>query len=71
MLYPSIDSLIDMVESKYFLVNVTAMRARRLQEGAKRMSKVKTNKNVTVALNEIADKQITYSHTKETAKNKL
>ena len=70
MLYPSIDLLTDKVESKYFLVNAIAMRARRLQDGANRISKVKTNKNVTVAMNEIADKQITYSHTKETAENK-
>lgn len=71
MLYPSIDSLTDMVESKYSLVNATAMRARRLQDGANRISKVKTNKNVTLALNEIADKQITYSQTVETAKTKI
>lgn len=61
MLYPSIDSLNDMVESKYYLVNIAAMRARLLQDGAKRKSSVKTNKNVTVALNEISDKQITFT----------
>lgn len=66
MLYPSIDSMTDMAESKYYLVVMAATRARRLQEGAKRISKVETNKNVTVALNEIFDKQITFSHTKET-----
>ena len=71
MLYPPIDSLTDMIESKYYLVNMAATRARRLQEGAKRISNVKTNKNVTVALNEIFDKQITFSHTKETKRNKI
>lgn len=70
MLYPSIDSL-NAIESKYSLVNMAATRARRLQEGAKRISTVKTNKNVTVALNEIFDKQITFTHVKETPGNKI
>lgn len=65
MLYPSIDSLLSMGESKFDLVVMVAARARQLQRGAKRVSTVATNKNVTVALNEIFDKQITFSNTTE------
>lgn len=68
MLYPSIDSLSE-IGSKYDLVNIAATRARRLQEGAKRISKVKTNKNVTVALNEIFDGQIQFFHTRDTKRS--
>lgn len=68
MLYPSIDSLSE-IGSKYDLVNIAATRARRLQEGAKRISKVKTNKNVTVALNEIFDRQIQFFHTRDTKRS--
>lgn len=68
MLYPSIDSLSE-IGSKYHLVNIAATRARRLQEGAKRISKVKTNKNVTVALNEIFDRQIHFFHTRDTKRS--
>lgn len=61
MLYPSIESLTNIVGNKFYLVNMAGMRARHLQDGAKRISEVKTNNNVTVALNEISDKQITFS----------
>ncbi|WAH35287.1 DNA-directed RNA polymerase subunit omega [Alicyclobacillus dauci] len=65
MLYPSIDSLTDMFGSKFSIVIMAAMRARQLQAGAKRLSNVETSRNVTIALNEIHDKQISFYQTTE------
>lgn len=56
MLYPSIDKLLDMVDSKYTLVIAAAKRARHLNEteGAKPYLEHHTNvKNVGIALEEI------------------
>lgn len=64
VLYPSIDALTEKADSKYYLVVMAARRARQLQSGAERKSTVETNKNVTVALNEINDDLIKFSHTK-------
>jgi len=58
MLYPSIDYLTTLADSKYTLVVAAARRARQLQEGAKPLVTVPSNKNVTIALAEIATKTI-------------
>lgn len=65
MLYPSIDALMDKADSKYFLVVAAAKRARQLQEGSDRLVPVHTNKDVTVALNEIFQEKVRYVRTKE------
>ncbi|GIM47524.1 DNA-directed RNA polymerase subunit omega [Collibacillus ludicampi] len=65
MLYPSIDRLMKLADSKYTLVVAAAKRARQLQDGAEKLVKVQTNKNVTVALNEIAEEKIKFVRTKE------
>jgi DNA-directed RNA polymerase subunit omega len=52
-------------DSKYFLVVAAAKRARQLQEGAERLVAVNTNKEVTVALNEIFQEKVRYVRTKE------
>jgi DNA-directed RNA polymerase subunit omega len=61
MLYPSIDSLMTKIDSKYSLVSVAAKRARKMQLNAKpQMTKYVSHKNVGKALEEIHADQLTY-----------
>lgn len=60
MIYPSIDQLIDKVDSKYTLVIAAAKRARMLNEDAPRLVVSDSTKNVSVALEEIATGKISY-----------
>ncbi|GAK04654.1 DNA-directed RNA polymerase omega subunit [Geomicrobium sp. JCM 19037] len=58
MLYPSIDSLLKRIDSKYSLVTISAQRARALQEteeGSQGVEKPVSRKYVGVALEEIED----------------
>ncbi len=65
MLYPSIDSLVKLVDSKYTLVVVTAKRARKLQAKSASQPGSSTTKNVSRALWEISDGKIHFTRTKE------
>jgi DNA-directed RNA polymerase subunit omega len=60
MLYPSIDELTRKVDSKYSLVVAVAKRARQLQEGARPLTVVRSNKHVSMALQEIAEDLVTF-----------
>ncbi|MBS4032155.1 MAG: DNA-directed RNA polymerase subunit omega [Clostridiales bacterium] len=60
MIYPSIDQLINKVDSKYTLVIAAAKRARMLNEDAPRLVETKSTKDVSVALEEIATDKISY-----------
>ncbi|WP_216828040.1 DNA-directed RNA polymerase subunit omega [Alkalihalobacterium elongatum] len=63
MLYPSIDSLLDKLDSKYTLVTVSSKRAREIKEDAKRgplVVKPVSHKPVGVALEEIVQDQLQY-----------
>ncbi|WP_026692086.1 DNA-directed RNA polymerase subunit omega [Peribacillus kribbensis] len=54
MLYPSIDSLLNKIDSKYSLVSVAAKRARQLQEkDDSKLQNVVSHKKVGKALEEI------------------
>lgn len=54
MLYPSIDDMLKMVDSKYILVVAASKRARQLREGAKSdLPKPKSYKQVGIALEEL------------------
>lgn len=54
MLYPSIDELLEKVDSKYTLVVAASRRARELRDGApSRLSQPKSHKHVGIALEEI------------------
>ncbi|MCX7746848.1 MAG: DNA-directed RNA polymerase subunit omega [Clostridia bacterium] len=64
MIYPSINSLMDKVDSRYTLVVATAKRARQLADGAHKLTKCNSEKPVTVAINEISEDKITYVRTK-------
>ena len=58
MIYPHADKL-DALESKYALVIVAAKRSRQIKEGARRYTDSKSANPLTLALEEIADGQIT------------
>lgn len=55
MLYPSIDTLLEKIESKYSLVTIASKRARELDGGSMQMLEdYKSYKNVGKALEEVA-----------------
>ena len=65
MIYPSIDDLLKKVDSKYTLVIAASKRARQLRDGSRPTSQISSNKEVTVALKEIAKGNIVYERTKD------
>lgn len=65
MIYPSIDKLMTKVDSKYTLVIAAAKRARMLNENAPRLVESKSLKDVSVALEEIAEGKISYERLKK------
>lgn len=65
MCFPSIDSLVKKVDSKYTLVTLAADRSRELTDGQPPLiPDAKNKKPVTVALEEIYRDKITYSFDK-------
>jgi len=65
VIYPSIDTLINKVDSKYTLVIAAAKRARMLNEGARRMVDSHSMKDVSIALEEISMGKIGYERLKK------
>ncbi|MBT9167607.1 MAG: DNA-directed RNA polymerase subunit omega [Syntrophomonadaceae bacterium] len=65
MIYPSIDTLINKVDSKYTLVIAAAKRARMLSEGARRLVDSNSIKDVSIALEEINLGKIGYERLKK------
>lgn len=58
MIYPSIDKLLNIVESKYELVHISARRSKQIaKEGYLQMppAKYKSSKNIGRALEEVAE----------------
>lgn len=64
MIYPTLSSLLEKVDSKYTLVVAVAKRARQLVDGQPRLTKVDSNKPVTIAINEINENKIIYERNK-------
>lgn len=64
MIEPSINMLLEKADSRYTLVILAAKRARQIAEGAHKLTKCKSDKPVTVAVNEIGEDKITYVRTK-------
>lgn len=64
MKQPSLDVLMDKVDSKYTLVVEAAKRAREITEGSVPLVEVESNKPVTIALEEIATDKIKFERTK-------
>jgi len=61
MLYPSIDRMLQKVDSKYTLVVAASRRARMLRDGSKTdMQAPKSHKYVGVALEEIYNDHVRY-----------
>lgn len=64
MIHPSLDILVNKVDSKYTLVVLAAKRAREIMNGSTPLVDSKSNKQVTVALEEVAQNKISYERTK-------
>ena len=65
MVNPSTDTLMTKVDSRYGLVVCAAKRARQLLAGAEQLDELQSTKNVTNALEEIAEDKIHYVIKKE------
>ena len=66
MIYPSIDKLVDKLESKYILVALASKRARGLRENEKdiKIQKPQSHKFVGIALEEIMEDQLKFEKVK-------
>lgn len=64
MIYPTLSSLLEKVDSKYTLVVAVAKRARQLTDGQPKLTKAESNKPVTIAIHEIFEDKITYERNK-------
>ncbi|MBP1763806.1 MAG: rpoZ 2 [Firmicutes bacterium] len=64
MIKPSLDELVKKVDSKYTLVVLAAKRAREIMGGQTILVEARSNKPVTVALEELDADKITYERTK-------
>lgn len=64
MIHPSLDSLVQQVDNKYTLVVLAAKRAREIANGNVTTTHSKSNKPVTLALEEILLSHVTYERTK-------
>lgn len=64
MIYPPLDVLLKKVDCKYTLAVFAAKRAREITNGENALIESKSNKPVTVALEEIAQGKIIYQRTK-------
>ena len=60
MLYPSINEIRKIADSRYTLVILAAKRARDIIEGKPKLTEVDIEKPVSIAANEIAEDLITY-----------
>lgn len=65
MIYPSIDELVERVDSKYTLVIAAAKRARQILDGSPITVETDSIKDVTIALEEVAQNKLEYEKTKE------
>lgn len=61
MLYPPVADLLKNVSSRYLLVNVVAHRARQIAVEAEAFQEELPEKPVTLAIQEVADEQLTAS----------
>jgi DNA-directed RNA polymerase subunit omega len=64
MIEPSLDDLVKKLDSKYTLVVLAAKRAREIMSGSTPLVDCKSNKPVTIALEELAAGKITFERTK-------
>lgn len=62
MLNPSFDHVLEKGDSRYTLVMLTAKRARQIVEGSEPLVDTKSNKPVTVAIEEIIEGKVKYKN---------
>lgn len=60
MIYPTLTSLMEKIDSKYTLVVAVSKRARQIVEGEEPLIKVESQKPVTIAVHEIAQGKVGY-----------
>ena len=67
LIKPTLESLMEKVDSKYTLVTLAAKRARELTDGEPCLAESThaTDKPVSLAFYEIAEGEVTYKRTKE------
>lgn len=65
MLYPSLSSLLEKVDSRYKLVNVIAHRARELSAAAEENQEPLTKKAVSLAIDELSSGKLVCSQNSE------
>lgn len=67
MIYPTLNSLMTKVDSKYTLVVAVAKRARQLVAGEKPVIDIEgaAERPITTAIREVDEGLVTYKHTKE------
>lgn len=68
MIFPSIDDLMRNMDSKYTLVVTVAKRARQLVDGASKLTNSDSDKLVTIAIDEVHERKITYTCAKNEKK---
>lgn len=68
-MYPSIDSLLEVIDSKYTLVTLSAKRARKIQDHQNQLiENPQSFKPVGIALEEIQEGKLTYEQEESTEK---
>lgn len=65
MIDPSIVDLLEIVESRYSLVSITAKRARQLIDGEKPLIETNLTKALSIAIDELNTKALTFESTSE------
>ncbi len=65
MINPSIMDLLKKVDNRYSLVIVTSKRARQIIDGDEKLADVRSNKSLTIAINEVDQGYINYESLKE------
>ena len=65
MIYPAIADLLSTVDNRYTLVMEIAKRAIQVTAGSESRTEFKSNKSVTIAVNEIAEGKVTYERTND------
>ncbi len=68
MKQPPLEDLLQYADSRYTLVVASAKRARSILEGAEPMTRIDSNKPVSIALAEMVEGKISYHRTKESIK---
>lgn len=64
MIDPSINSLLEKVDSRYTLCILVGKRARQLTDGAHKLTNCGSDKSVTIAAHEVHENMTTYVRTK-------